>query len=144
MALIACSATRQSPYAPVERETDAPQSRLFEAAEGALLENGFLIDRRDPEAGTLQTQQRTLLGDEVFRTEFRYAFKVGTRDGKLTVEMSCSQGDKSAPEPCGSERPEKLVKVQARLVEAILAEAESGGPTSEIESDGGGADAAAD
>ncbi len=123
LAVAACVTTRLSPYAPVEKKTDASPERLYEAAEGTLLDRGFLIAERKPEVGTLKTEQRTMLGEEVFRSEYRYAFSIDTRGGKLLVEMSCSRGDKSSPEPCGAERPEKLVLEQARLVEAILAEA---------------------
>jgi uncharacterized lipoprotein len=123
LALAACMATRMSPYTPAEKATDAAPERLYAAAEGVLLDRGFLIAERNPEAGTLKTEQRTLVGDEVFRSEFRYAISVETRGGKLKVAMSCSRGDKSAPESCGDDRPEKLVLEQERLVDAILAEA---------------------
>ncbi len=138
LSVVGCMTTRLSPYAPVEKKTDAPRERLYEAAEGTLLDRGFLIAERKPEVGTLKTEQRTMLGEEVFRSEYRYAFSIDTRGGKLRVEMSCSRGDKSSTEPCGTERPEKLVIEQARLVEAILAEATGERPPPEEDA---GADA---
>lgn len=144
LVLAGCMATRMSPYAPAEKTTDAAPERLYAAAEGVLLDRGFLIAERNPEAGTLKTEQRTLIGDEVFRSEFRYSISVETRGGKLKMVMSCSRGDKSAPESCGDDRPEKLVLEQERLVEAILAEASAELPPADA--DGGAAvtDGAAD
>jgi hypothetical protein len=123
--LAGCTGPNTAPYTPVEKKTDHSAETLYQAAEGALLDAGYLIETRDPQGFKLKTQERTLLGSEIKKDKYKYVWVVETGGGKLAIRMECSREAGEEREDCGAERPEKLVNEQDKLVTAILAEASS-------------------
>jgi hypothetical protein len=121
--VVACGGQPMAPYSPVEKNTDLSPRTLYAAAEGTLLDQGYLIARRDPERLRLETQKRTLLGSEIRKDKFEYVWIVETAGGTLRIRLECQRTSGAQSEDCGDERPERLVKQQNQLVDLILAEA---------------------
>ncbi|MBK7586685.1 MAG: hypothetical protein IPI67_41675 [Myxococcales bacterium] len=123
-ALGACSGTRFVPYTPLEKKTDIEAKKLYDAAEGTLLDRGYLIEKRDPAGLTLVTEPRTLLGSEIGQNKFRYVWKVQTNGGTLSINLSCQEaGGLGDPSKCDKDAPEKIVQEQAGIAEQVLKEA---------------------
>jgi hypothetical protein len=121
--LAACGGPPMAPYSPVQKETNVSPQKLYAAAEGALLDQGYLIAKRDPDGLRLETEKRALLGSEITKDKYEYVWIVETAGGTLKIRLECRLSSERAGEECGDERPEKLVKQQQRLVDQILSEA---------------------
>jgi hypothetical protein len=120
----ACGGPRLVHYERLEKQTDIDQKKLYDAAEGTLLDRGYLIEKRDEGAFTLVTKPRTVLGSEIGKSKFKYAFEVKTSDGKLRIELSCRQeGGLGDPGDCEKETPEKVVEEQNAIAEQAVREA---------------------
>jgi hypothetical protein len=116
-----CTGPRLVPYAPLDEKTDLDEKKLYEAAEGVLLDKGFLIETRDEAGHRLETEPRTMLGSQIAKDKFKYVFIVETGGGKLHIQLKCKDADSG--EDCGKEVPEKMVKDQRSIADGILAEA---------------------
>jgi hypothetical protein len=125
-ALLACGGPTMAPYSPGQRDSSASGQALFEAAEGTLLDHGYLIG--DKEAGKkLVTKERTLLGGPVEQDEFKYTFTVEVGGGKVKMSLGCTVGTKGGDfVPCGEDAPEKLIREQSQMLDQITREAEGG------------------
>lgn len=122
---VACGGQSMTAYAPLERTTEVAPEKLLPAAEGTLLDRGYLIERKDQTE--IQTKPRTLLGSEIAKDKYRYVWTVNASQGRLRIELDCKTGDEAAPTSCSDkEAPEKLVKEQQEIVEQILREAGGG------------------
>ncbi|MFO0569943.1 MAG: hypothetical protein U0263_30130 [Polyangiaceae bacterium] len=122
--LAACGGPRIVVYTPLEKKTGLEQGKLYAAAEGTLLDRGYLLETRDEKSGRLETEPRTLLGSAIGRSKFRYSWKVSTADGTLRIELSCKeQGGLGDSGDCSKEAPEKLVGEQNQIAEQTLREA---------------------
>lgn len=122
-ALAACGGPPMAAYSPGEKNSDLPADKLYAAAEGALLDHGYLIEKRDPSGFRLETQKRTMAGSEIKQDKYEYSWIVETGGGKLKIRLECRRASGADSEDCGAERPEKLVKQQEQLIEEILSEA---------------------
>ena len=123
--LAGCGGPAMAAYTPAEKKTDLAPDALYAAAEGALLDAGYLIETRDPAGHRLETQERTMAGSEIKQDKYRYRWTVETAGGTLKLRVSCERVSGDDGEDCGGERPEKLVKEQDRLIEQIVSEAKS-------------------
>ncbi len=124
LVLGACTGPRLAPYSPIDQKTDVDSKKLYDAAEGMLLDSGFLIETRDEAGLKLTTQPRTMLGSAIANDKYKYVFVVETSGGKLSIQLKCKAASASgATEDCGEEVPEKLVKDQRKLADSILEEA---------------------
>jgi hypothetical protein len=123
--LAGCTGPAMAPYSPAERRTELAPEKLYAAAEGALLDGGYLIKERDPAGHRLETEPRTLLGSEIDKDKYRYWWIVETGGGTLKLRLSCQHVEGDETEDCGDERPEKLVREQDELLDAIVGEAGS-------------------
>lgn len=119
--LIGCTGPRLVAYAPLDEKTEIDSKKLYDAAEGVLQDKGFLLATRDRAAHRLQTEERTMLGSQIANDKYKYAFVVETGGGKLHMQLSCKVAGSN--EDCGKEVPEKMVKDQRHIADAILAEA---------------------
>jgi hypothetical protein len=119
--LVGCTGPRLVVYTPLDEKTDIDSKKLYDAAEGVLQDQGFSIATRDEAAHRLKTEDRTMLGSQIANDKYKYAFVVETGDGKLHLQLSCRVAGSN--EDCGKEVPEKMVKDQRRIADAILAEA---------------------
>jgi hypothetical protein len=119
----ACGGQPMAPYSPAEKRTELSAQKLYSAAEGALLDQGNSIAKADPQNFRLETKKRALLGSEISKHKYEYVWIVETAGGTIRIRLECRSGTASGGEDCGDERPEKLVKQQARLLDQILTEA---------------------
>lgn len=119
--LVGCTGPRLVAYAPLDEKTDLDSKKLYDAAEGVLQDQGFSIATRDEGAHRLKTEERTMLGSQIANDKYKYSFVVETGDGKLHMQLSCKVAGSN--EDCGKEVPEKMVKDQRHIADAILAEA---------------------
>jgi hypothetical protein len=108
-------------YAPLQEKTDLDEKKLYDAADGVLQDQGFLIASRDESARRIQTEERTMLGSQIAKDKYKYSFVVEIGSGKLRLQLDCKL--EGSNEDCGKEVPEKMVKDQRALADAILAEA---------------------
>lgn len=122
--LAACSGARFVPYVPLEKKTDLDAKKLYDAAEGTLLDRGYLIDKRDEATLTLVTEPRTMLGSDISQNKFKYVWKVQTSGGTLRIELKCKEaGGLGDPVDCDKETPEKIVLEQDAIAEQAMREA---------------------
>lgn len=126
LVLASCTGPAMAPYSPGERQTEIAPDELYRAAEGALLDAGYLIEIRDAAAHRLKTEPRTLLGSEIDKDKYRYAWVVETSGGKLRLWLHCEHVEGDEHWDCGDERPAKLVREQDTLLDAIVKEAGGG------------------
>lgn len=110
-------------YRPAERKTDVAPEKLYAAAEGALLDHGYLIAKRDPERFRLETEERRLAGSDISQDKYHYVWIIEAGGGALKVRVTCQRQSGGEFEDCRDKRPEKLVTEQDQLIEAILGEA---------------------
>jgi len=123
LVLFHCARPVYVPYTPLEQKTEFDQEKLYAAAEGALLEKGYLFQERDPDKHRLRTKPRMLTGGEG-EPRFKYVWLVDTGGGTLRIELRCQEGQPGAePVSCGKETPEKIVKEQRAIADKALAEA---------------------
>lgn len=118
---VGCTGPRLVAYSPLDEKTDLDEKKLYDAAEGVLLDKGFLIQTRDEAGHRLETEPRTMLGSEIAKNKFKYVFIVQIGSGKLHIELKCK--DAGSGEDCGKEVPEKMVKDQRMIADGILSEA---------------------
>lgn len=122
--LAACGRPKFVPYTPLEEKTDIEQKKLFDAAEGALLDKGYLIQKKDEAGFELLTKPRTLTGSEMTDTKYKYVWQVDTSGGTLKIKLQCQETSKdNEPIDCGKEAPEKIVKEQQAIRDQALREA---------------------
>jgi hypothetical protein len=115
----------QTAYSPYEKKTAVDPKKLFDAAEGTLQDRGFSIATRDAGAFRLVTEPRTLLGSQISKGKYQYAFVVETAGGTLKIELKCqSKSATTDVGPCGDQAPEKLVNEQQQIAQHTLAEAQ--------------------
>jgi len=109
-ALIDCERPVYVRYAPLEQKTEIEEKKLYAATEGALLDRGYLFQKRDEEKLHLVTKPRILTGSES-EARFKYVWVVDTAGGTLKIELKCQETKPDAePVSCGEETPEKIVK----------------------------------
>jgi hypothetical protein len=118
---IGCTGPRLVAYTPLDEKTDVDSKKLYDAAEGVLQDKGFLIQTRDEADFRIQTEERTMLGSQIANDKYKYAFVVETGEGKLHMQLTCKMAGSN--EECGKEVPEKMLKDQRMIADAILAEA---------------------
>lgn len=118
---LGCTGPRLVAYTPLDEKTDADSKKLYDAAEGVLQDKGFLIQTRDEADFRIQTEERTMLGSQIANDKYKYAFVVETGEGKLHMQLTCKMAGSN--EQCGKEVPEKMLKDQRMIADAILAEA---------------------
>lgn len=118
---LGCTGPRLVAYAPLDEKTKLDPKKLYDAAEGVLQDQGFLIATRDEAAQRIQTEDRTMLGSQIANDKYKYSFVVEIGDGKLHIQLHCKVAGSN--EDCGKEVPEKMLKDQRHLADAILAEA---------------------
>jgi len=122
--IAACGGPRLVPYTPLEKKTDLDGKKLYEAAEGTLLDRGYLIEKRDEAGLTLVTEPRTILGSDIGQNKFKYAFTVKTVGGTLRIDLKCREaGGLGEPVDCDKETPEKVVQEQSAIAEQAINEA---------------------
>lgn len=122
--LAACGRPKLVPYTPLEEKTEIEEKKLFDAAEGALLDKGYLIQKKDEAGFELLTKPRTLTGSEMTDTKYKYVWKVSTAGGTLKIALQCQETSKtSEPVDCGTETPEKIAKEQQAIRDQALSEA---------------------
>ena len=123
---LGCGGQPQVPYSPLQKKTDLDPKKLYDAAEGTLLDRGFSIATRDESHFHLVTEPRTLLGSQISKGKYKYAFVVDTADGTLKIELKCqTESATSELQSCGAEAPEKLVTEQRQIADHAIAEAKS-------------------
>lgn len=123
IALLDCDRPVYVRYAPLEQKTEIEEKKLYAAAEGALLDRGYLFQRRDAEKLHMVTKPRILTGSES-EARFKYVWLVDTAGGVLKIELKCQETKPEAePVSCGEETPEKIVKEQRAIADKALAEA---------------------
>jgi hypothetical protein len=118
---IGCTGPRLVSYAPLDEKTDLDAKKLYDAADGVLQDKGFLIQTRDEADFRIRTKERTMLGSQIANDKYKYAFVVETGEGKLHMQLTCKMAGSN--EECGKEVPEKMLKDQRMIADAILAEA---------------------
>jgi hypothetical protein len=124
LALAACGGPRLSPYTPLEKKSELQPKVLYDAAEGVLLDRGYLIDKRDPAGFELRTQPRTLLGSQIAQNKYKYVWSVHTGGGSIRIELSCKEASGSGDaSDCGAEVPAKLVAEQRAIYDQTVDEA---------------------
>ncbi|MCA9598352.1 MAG: hypothetical protein KC776_33800 [Myxococcales bacterium] len=123
LVLAACTGPKMAPYSPTDRSTELSSEKLLPAAEGTLLDRGYLIDEKDEASGKIVTKERTLLGSQIAQEKFKYLWTVETSGGHLKIQIGCRKSNADEIVSCGDEVPEKLVKEQKEIVEQILTEA---------------------
>lgn len=121
-----CGGPRLVPYTPLEKQTDLDGKKLYDAAEGTLLDRGYLIEQRNEAELTIVTEPRTLLGSDIGKNKFKYVFKVQTGGGKLRIGLVCQEsGGLGDPADCSKETPEKIVQEQNTIAEQAIQEAKA-------------------
>jgi hypothetical protein len=126
LALAACVGPRFVGYSPLEQKTGLDAKKLYDAAEGTLLDRGYLIEKRDETGFELVTEPRTLLGSEIGKSKFRYVWTVKTADGTLRIKLACREaGGLGDPSECNEQAPEKIVSEQNAIAEQAVREAKS-------------------
>lgn len=110
-------------YRPLQHPTELPEGRLYTAAEGALLDLGNNIEKRDPVELRLETKPRTLAGSAIQQDGYRYFWIVDVDEGEVRIEIHCERVRGQSASDCGDKRPQKLVTEQKKLLEAILRDA---------------------
>lgn len=121
--LVDCERPVYVKYAPLERKTELDAKTLFAATEGALLDRGYLFQRRDEAAHQLLTKPRVLTGGEG-DPEFKYVWLADTAGGTLRLRVMCQENRPEAePVSCGEQTPEKIMKEQHAIAEQALKEA---------------------
>ena len=120
----ACGRQKLVPYTPLEEKTEIEEKKLYDAAEGSLLDRGYLFQKRDEAMFHMVTKPRTLTGSEISNTKFKYVWVVDTVGGTLKIQLKCQETSSVAdPVDCGSETPEKIVKEQRAIADQALREA---------------------
>jgi hypothetical protein len=121
--LAGCGGPTLVAYQPVEQKTELAPEKLYAAAEGVLLDHGYNIKTRDAAAFRLETEERRIAGSDIKQDKYHYVWIVEAGSGALKIRIDCKRTSGADSEDCGSERPEKLVKEQDKLVQEILREA---------------------
>ncbi len=115
-----------APYTPLDQSTELDKGKLLEAAEGTLLDRGYLVADKDAAAGKIVTKERTMLGSQIAQEKFKYVWTVEVGGGHVKIQIGCKQAKAEEISSCGDEVPEKLVKEQQEIADQIVREAEGG------------------
>lgn len=119
-----CGGPRFVNYTPHEQKTGLDAKKLYDAAEGTLLDRGYLIAERDEAHFRLVTEPRTLLGSEIGKSKFRYTWTVETGSGTLKIKLACREaGGLGDPAECNQQAPEKIVAEQGEIATRAVREA---------------------
>lgn len=123
--LAACTGPRLVAYTPLEKKTELEEKKLYDAAEGTLLDRGYLLETRDEKAFRLQTRPRTLLGSQISQSKYKYVWIVETAGGTLKIQLKCAEAGRGGAEvlDCGKETPEKIAREQLIIAEQAIQEA---------------------
>lgn len=123
LTLVDCNRPVFVPYAPLEQKTELDEKKLYAATEGALLDRGYLFQKRDEVALRLVTKPRTITGAEG-DPRYKYVWIVDTAGGTLKLRLMCQESRPDAePRSCGDETPEKILKEQRAIADQAIAEA---------------------
>jgi hypothetical protein len=117
----ACGGQPMVAYSPAEKSTELRPEKLYAAAEERC-RSGYLIAKRDPE-GFASRPKSGRCSARRSKGQVRHVWIVETANGTLKLRLECQFESGDEQESCGTERPEKLVKEQDKLVEQIVAEA---------------------
>jgi hypothetical protein len=123
-----CASAGMRNYTPVSEKTSYPPEDLLYAARAELDASGHDVVRMEPGEFWLQTREQEVAVSSVPRMSYKYAFKVTTAGGTLSISASCKQNsstDRTKFEECGKERPKAVIEEQKRLKDAILTRAKS-------------------
>jgi hypothetical protein len=119
----ACTTSDMQAYTPVKQKTAYEEDRLRDAARQALEAQDYVPVSTDARPSLLETREKEVFVSSVPRLAYRYSFLVDTKDGVLTIDSSCKQNSAMGREDfedCGSERPQRVIDEQKKLVAAIL------------------------
>ncbi|MBI3205278.1 MAG: hypothetical protein HYZ29_27305 [Myxococcales bacterium] len=124
LAATGCGGPRFVNYTPHQQKTGLDPKKLYDAAEGTLLDRGYLIAERDEAHFRLVTEPRTLLGSEIGKSKFRYAWTVESASGTLKITLACKEaGGLGDPADCNQQAPEKIVAEQDAIASQAVREA---------------------